>query len=183
MINAKRVAFAAVSIVAVLIAGMIVTNDKSGMRQSGDTQESSTRQEEAPNNQAPDFSLSDTGGKTVSLSDHEGRVIILNFWATWCLPCREEIPSFIKLQDQYHDDLVIIGISMDQNGPAVVPQFVERFGINYPILYGDGKVARSYGGITGIPTSFLIDRDLVVQKRYIGFRPYNVFERDIKALI
>ncbi len=131
---------------------------------------------------APDFTLPGIGKTTVRLSDYKGKVIILDFWATWCPPCRAEIPGFIKLQEKYGDRLQIIGVSVDQNGPAAVEPFARKYGINYPIAYADGRVVQAYGGITGIPTTFVIDPDFKIRRKYVGYQSLEVFERDIQAL-
>lgn len=132
---------------------------------------------------APDFTLTDLDGEQVSLSDYEGKVIILNFWATWCGPCRMEIPDFIKLQEKYDEDIIFVGVSLDQGGPKVVEKFVKQNGINYPILYGNGQVTNAYGGVRGIPTTFVIDQDFKIQRKYVGYQPHSVWEKDIQSLI
>ncbi|MCF6237622.1 MAG: TlpA family protein disulfide reductase [Candidatus Marinimicrobia bacterium] len=131
--------------------------------------------------EAPDFTLTDIEGNQVSLSDFKGKVIIIDFWATWCGPCKMEIPSFIKLQDDYKDDLVILGVSLDQGGPKVVVPFAKKMNINYPIVYGDGSVVQAYGGIRSIPTTFVVDRDFNIQRKYVGYTDHKVFEKDILA--
>lgn len=131
--------------------------------------------------EAPNFTLTDTNGEEVSLSDYKGKVIILDFWATWCGPCRMEIPSFIKLQDDYNEDVVILGVSLDRGGPSVVEPFAEKNGINYPIVYGNSSVVQAYGGIKGIPTTFVIDREFNIQRKYVGYTKHDVFEKDIVA--
>lgn len=131
--------------------------------------------------EAPDFTLTDLTGQKVSLSDYKGKVILLDFWATWCGPCKMEIPSFIQLQEQYGDDVVVVGVSLDQGGPRVVEPFAKKNGINYPIVYGDGSVVQAYGGIRGIPTTFVIDRDFNIQRKYVGYTDHKVFENDIIA--
>jgi len=130
---------------------------------------------------APDFTLTDLDGQKVSLSDYKGKVIIVDFWATWCGPCKMEIPSFIKLQEDYKDDVVVLGISLDQGGPKVVVPFAKKMNINYPIVYGDGSVVQAYGGVRGIPTTFVIDRDFNIQRKYVGYTDHKVFEKDILA--
>lgn len=133
---------------------------------------------------APDFSLEQFNGGQVKLSDYAGKVIILDFWATWCPPCRKGIPDFIELQKQYGDKgLTVLGINLDQNPNKVLPGFIKKYGINYPILLSDGKVDKSYGDITGIPTTFVIDRKGRIYKEYVGFRPKKTFEKDIKACL
>ena len=107
---------------------------------------------------APSWSLQDLNGKTINSSDFKGKMVILNFWATWCLPCRAEIPDFIEMAKQYQDKgLVIIGISLDSVQPSEVAAFVKKAGINYPIVMGNQDVAAAYGGIEAIPTTFVID--------------------------
>lgn len=130
---------------------------------------------------APDFTLTDINGKQVSLSDYKGKVILLDFWATWCGPCRMEIPSFIQLQDEYEDDVVVLGISLDQGGPKDVVPFAKKMNINYPVVYGDGNVVQAYGGVRSIPTTFVIDRDFNIQRKYVGYTDHKVFEKDILA--
>lgn len=131
--------------------------------------------------EAPDFTLTDINGQEVSLSDFKGKIILVDFWATWCGPCKMEIPSFIKLQEDYKDDVVILGISLDQGGPQVVVPFAEKMNINYPIVYGDGTVVKAFGGVRGIPTTFVIDRDFNIQRKYVGYTDHSVFEKDILA--
>lgn len=133
---------------------------------------------------APAWSLKDVNGATVQSSDFHGKVVILDFWATWCPPCREEIPGFIELQKQYGDDgLVVVGISLDQDGPAVVKQFMERFKINYPVVMGNQRIANEFGGIRAIPTTFVLDREGRIVSKHVGFADKAVFEREVKALL
>lgn len=128
---------------------------------------------------APDFTLTDLDGKKVTMSDYEGKIIILDFWATWCGPCKMEIPSFIQLQEDYKDDVVILGVSLDQGGPRTVVPFARQMKINYPVVFGDGQVVQDYGGIRSIPTTFVIDRDFTIQRKYVGYQGHSVFEKDI----
>ena len=134
--------------------------------------------------QAPEFTLLDINGNKVNLSDFKGKVVILDFWATWCPPCIAEIPHFIELYDEYKNrGLEVIGISVDWNGQRVVPPFAEEKGINYILLLGDDEVTDLYGGIISIPTTFILDRKGGIRKRYMGYRDKEVFERDIKELL
>ncbi len=131
-----------------------------------------------------DFVLPDLDGNQVPLSSFKGKVVLLNFWATWCGPCKAEIPIFVDLQEEYRDDLVVVGFSVDD--PADKARaFAEEFKINYPVLLGLGRdeVQDAYGPIWGIPTSFLISRDGQVCKKHMGIAPRAVFEREIKALL
>lgn len=131
---------------------------------------------------APAFSLPDLTGKAVPLSDFRGKVVVLDFWATWCPPCRREIPDFIDLQRTYGPrGLQIVGIALDE--PEKVEAFVRQNGMDYPVLMGSDEVAALYGGIDGIPTTFLIDRQGKIAARFEGFRPKSVFEEEIKKLL
>ena len=133
---------------------------------------------------APSFTLQDLNGKQVSLSDFKGRVVILDFWATWCPPCVKEIPHFIALYEQYKDQgFAIVGISVDRGGISVVKSFARKYQVNYPILMTDGRVDKAYGGIPSIPTTFVIDSAGNIRQKYIGYREKAVFEADIKALL
>ena len=136
------------------------------------------------NKQAPEFSLLDLNGNKVSLSDFKGKVVILDFWATWCPPCVKEIPHFIELYNEYKDQgLAIIGISVDHQGVGIVKAFNQKFKVNYPIVMMDSKVVRAYGNITGIPTTFVIDQTGKIRRMYVGYRDKTVFEADIKELL
>ena len=136
------------------------------------------------NRAAPDWQLKDLDGKSVKLSDFKGKVVILNFWATWCPPCRKEIPTFVSLQRQYADKgLVIVGVSLDEKGPGVVKPFVAKMGINYPVVMGDPKTAADYGGIAVVPTTFVIDRSGKVAAEHEGDADRATFEGEIKPLL
>ncbi|WP_170864409.1 TlpA disulfide reductase family protein [Fodinibius roseus] len=108
---------------------------------------------------APDFTLRTMGGEEFTLSDQQGRVVVLNFWATWCAPCRKEIPDFMELHEELKDDGVLFaGISLDEEGWEKVRPYAEDMGINYPIMVDDGGVSRKYGPIRTIPTTFIINK-------------------------
>ena len=135
-------------------------------------------------NAASSFTLTSLEGKTVSLSDFKGKVVLLNFWATWCPPCRAEIPDLIALQKEYGKrGLVILGISVDQGGVEGVRSFVNTAGINYTVLSANRTVVKAYGPIRGIPTSFLVDREGNIADRFSGYREKAVFEGAIRKLL
>jgi thiol-disulfide isomerase/thioredoxin len=133
---------------------------------------------------ASDFSLPSLDGKHVKLSSFKGKVVLLNFWATWCGPCKAEIPSFVELQSQYKNDLVVVGLSVDDPADKA-KAFADQYKVNYPIVLGLGHddIQDAYGPIYGIPASFLISRDGKVCKRHLGLAPKAQFEREIKALL
>ncbi len=133
---------------------------------------------------APNFRLKTADGSTLELADYKGKVIILDFWATWCPPCRREIPGFIRLYERYQDrGLVIIGVSLDQYGWRAVKPFMENYRINYPIVLGNQQVANQYGGIRTIPTTFIIDRNGNIVDRVVGYHSLTYFEKKIKPLL
>ena len=140
----------------------------------------SARESEAEKIMAPDWQLNTLDGKRVKLSDFKGKVVILNFWATWCAPCRVEIPGFVMLQKKYGDKgLAVIGVSVDEQGPEVVKKFVKRFGMNYPVVMGNEKIAEAYGGIVAIPTTFVIDREGRIAGKHLGYEDKETFEKEI----
>jgi peroxiredoxin len=133
----------------------------------------------------PDFSLSSAlDGKTIDSGDFKGKALLITFFTTWCPPCREEIPSLIQLQNDYAaKGFSVIGMSMDEKGASVVKKLIEKESINYPVLMASLKTARTFGGIVGVPTTFLINRDGEVVKRYPGYVPHSLLEKDIKAIL
>lgn len=151
---------------------------------SGSSTARSAIKPESQRRKAPDFALRDADGKLVRLSDYRGKVVLLNFWATWCGPCRFEIPWFIEFQRQYKDaGLEVLGISMDEDGWEVVRPFVARLGVNYRILMGDDMVAQLYGGVDSLPTTFLIDRQGRIASVHIGLVSKRSYERDLAELL
>lgn len=133
---------------------------------------------------APDFSLQDLNGRIYRLSDLRGRVIILNFFATWCGPCREEIPDFVRLHKRFNaKGLEIIGVSLDMEAGAVLGPFIRQYGIPYPIVLGTREAVLDYGGITGIPTTFVIDEKGAIIDHFVGWRPHHVIEESVRRLL
>lgn len=132
---------------------------------------------------APDFAAVDLDGRKRALSDYKGKVVLLDFWATWCEPCRTEIPEFAELQRKYGaQGLQVLGISLDDD-PRPVRGFYARFNMNYPVMLGDAELAESFGGILGLPVAFLIGRDGRIVAKYSGRTDAAVFERDVKAVL
>ncbi len=133
---------------------------------------------------APDFALKDADGKLVHLSDYRGKVVLLDFWATWCGPCKIEIPWFIDFQRKDQDKgLVVLGVSMDDEGWEVVKPFVAREKMNYRVLIGNDETAQLYGGIDALPTTFLIDREGKIAAVHVGLADRREFENGIEQLL
>jgi thiol-disulfide isomerase/thioredoxin len=131
-----------------------------------------------------DFKLKDLEGKEVSLASYKGKVVLLNFWATWCGPCKAEIPGFVELQEKYRDQLTIIGYSVDDTA-ELAKKYAAEYKMNYPILLGEGRedVQDAYGPIWGIPASFIISKDGKVCRKHMGIAPKAVFEKEVVALM
>ena len=133
---------------------------------------------------APDFSLESLDGKTTRLSDFRGKAVLLNFWATWCGPCKIEMPWFVDFQKQYGSQgLQIVGVAMDDASKEDIGKFAKDMGVNYPILIGKESVGDQYGGIPGLPESFLIARDGKIVDKIIGLRGKAEIEDAIKEAL
>ena len=134
--------------------------------------------------EAPEFALKDADGKTVHLSDYRGKVVLLDFWATWCGPCKVEIPWFVDMQRKNKDKgFEVLGVSMDDEGWEAVKPFVARLGVNYRVLIGDDDTAQRYGGVDALPTTFLIDRGGKIAAVHIGLANRRDFEDGIAQLL
>ncbi len=131
---------------------------------------------------APQLSLTDLSGQKLELSSYRGKVVILDFWATWCEPCRTEIPRFVDLQNKYRNQgLQIIGISLDDD-PKPVRGFYQQFKMNYPVAIGDANLAERYGGILGLPVNFVIDREGRIHAKHVGEVDISLIEQEINSL-
>jgi thiol-disulfide isomerase/thioredoxin len=132
---------------------------------------------------APDFSLTDINGAKLALADYRGKVVLLDFWATWCGPCRIEIPEFVQMQQKYRDQgFAVLGVAM-QDTPDSVSKFYQQFRLNYPVAMGNSQLAALYGGIFGLPTSFMIGRDGHIYSQHSGTTGPDVFEEEIRQLL
>jgi cytochrome c biogenesis protein CcmG, thiol:disulfide interchange protein DsbE len=132
---------------------------------------------------APEFTVPQLDGQSLRLSSYRGKVVLLDFWATWCVPCREEIPHFVELQDKYRaEGFEIIGVSMD-DGPEPVRSFCREFHMNYPVVMGNAKIGELYGGVLGLPIAFLLDRDGRVYAKHIGATKPEIIEKEVVALL
>ena len=133
---------------------------------------------------APDFSLESLEGKTMRLSDFRGKAVLLNFWATWCGPCKIEMPWFVELQQKYGSQgLQVVGVAMDDASKEDIAKFAKDMGVNYPVLIGKEAVGDSYGGIPALPETFFIGRDGKVVDKILGLRGKAEIEDAIKKAL
>ena len=135
--------------------------------------------------QMPSFVLTDAvSGDDVNSKQFEGKILLITFFATWCPPCMQEIPDLIDLHDKYASKgFSVLGLSMDQGGRGIVKKLVEKRSINYPILMADEATANDFGGVVGIPTSFLVNKKGRLVKKYPGYVPHAILERDIQSVM
>jgi len=135
---------------------------------------------------APDFALKDSNGQTVHLTDYKGKVVLLDFWATWCGPCKIEIPWFMEFEQQYKDHgFAVLGVSMDEDGWSVVKPYIQNMKINYRVVLGDEQVSDLYGGLDSLPTTLLLDRQGKIASVHVGLGDggKEVFKNDIAQLL
>jgi len=133
---------------------------------------------------APDFALKDANGHTVHLSDYRGKVVLLDFWATWCGPCKIEIPWFQEFERQNKDKgFAVLGVAMDEEGWDVVKPFAHYMNINYRLVIGNESIADQFGGVDALPTTFLIDREGKIAAVHVGLSGKRDFENGIRELL
>lgn len=145
------------TLVLLVVAGLVASGCGSDQTSSGASA------------QAPNFELETMEGDTFELADHRGRVVVVNFWATWCAPCLEEIPTFVEMQEEYGDrGLQFVGVSLDQQGFEVVRPFARKMEINYPLVVDDGSLAKRFGGLQGVPTTYVVGTDGRIRNRIEG---------------
>ena len=172
MNRARSGAFAAFLIMAVLCSCSASSSTKAASKAS---------KERKP---APEFTLTDANGSSVKLSDYRGKVVLLNFWATWCGPCTLEIPWFIELEQQYKSKgFEVLGVSMDDDGWKVIKPYVAERKVNYRVLLGNDSVSQLFGGVDALPTSFVIDRDGKIAAVHVGLAEKDEYVTEIENLL
>ena len=133
---------------------------------------------------APTWVMQDLAGNMLKSEDLLGQVVLVDFWATWCGPCKRSIPHLMELEEEYKDrGLKVVGVALDRAGPRVVQPFVDHYKINYQIVLGTQKHAQDFGGVRGIPTAFIISQDGKIYRKIVGLVPKAYYEADIKALL
>jgi thiol-disulfide isomerase/thioredoxin len=132
---------------------------------------------------APDFKLTGLDGKSVTLGDFHGKVVLLNFWATWCGPCRAEVPDLVELQNKYKDRLQVLGLVVDDEDDDAIKMFVTQFRINYPIAITSNEIRLQYGGIPALPTSFVLDAEGRIVQKHEGLRDPVLYETEVRSLL
>ncbi len=131
---------------------------------------------------APDFALPDVDGRRVALSSFRGKIVLLDFWATWCEPCLEELPDLMRFHEAHKDKgFTVVGVAMDAEGASIIGPFARQNNIPYPILIANGDLPSGYP-VPGFPSAFLIDKDGMIVRRYLGPKSYEELERDVSQL-
>jgi thiol-disulfide isomerase/thioredoxin len=175
------------TVVALIVAAMIFSasrSSRSGANSGLVTGQDAGLQGDLKGKVAPNFELATLDGKTMKLSDLKGKAVVLDFWATWCVPCKIEMPWFVELQKQYGPQgLAVIGVAMDDSSNEEIAKFAKEMGVNYPILRGKEAVGEAYGGLPGLPTTFFIGRDGKIVDQDAGLVSRKVIEENIKLAL
>jgi len=176
----KRNAFIFVMLVVVIMGMLAVGNYLDRSRKHGPVKLVG----DVRNVPAPDFELPSLDGRKIKLSDFRGQAVLLNFWATWCSPCKIEMPWFVDVQKQYgKDGLVVLGVAMDDTESAKIAEFTHELGVNYPVLLGTDKVSDDYGDVRALPTTFYIDRNGMIVAKAVGLLGREEVENDVKKAL
>jgi thiol-disulfide isomerase/thioredoxin len=175
----------------IVLVGATIYADKATRIKTKVSPGNAVKTEASASAPAPEVTFEDLNGKTVSLAEYKGKIVLVNFWATWCDPCYIEIPWLIEMQQKYGDKgFTVLGIAMDEEGKSAVSPFLakERFNVNgqrlpmnYPIVLGNDAVADKFGGLLGYPTSFLISRDGQIIKKIQGLISYEEITKAIES--
>ncbi|MBZ5727214.1 MAG: TlpA family protein disulfide reductase [Acidobacteriia bacterium] len=165
---------------AALVAGCLIQ----GCSSEPQSVRAATVKPDKDRKEAPGFTLKDAEGKTVQLADYRGKVLLLDFWATWCGPCKIEIPWFVEMQRKHKDKgFEVLGVSMDDDGWDVVKPFLTKLGVNYRVVMGNDETAQLYGGVDALPTTFLIDRSGRIAAVHVGLTSRREIEDGVGQLL
>ena len=165
---------------AALLSACLFTGCSSGPR----TVKAASLKPDKDRHPAPEFALKDANGKTVRLEDYRGKVVLLDFFATWCGPCKIEIPWFMEMERRNKDrGFAVLGVSMDDEGWDIVKPFLAELGVNYRVVIGNDQTAQLYGGVDALPTTFLIDRNGKIASVHVGLASRKDFEDGIEQLL
>jgi thiol-disulfide isomerase/thioredoxin len=163
----------------VLVAGLSLTGCKSEQPKSQVNVKPNTDRKPAP-----EFSLKDVDGRTVTLAEYKGKVVLLNFWATWCGPCKIEIPWFAEFEQKYKDrGFAVLGVAMDEEGWEVVKPYLAEAKVNYRVIMGNDTVSGLYGGVESLPTTFVLDQDGRIASTHVGLVSKGDYENEILQLL
>lgn len=177
-------AYTRLALAAIAAGGIACLASCSGSSTAQQTTQTQLPPEAGNRKPAPDFALQDENGATLRLSDLRGKVVLLNFWATWCGPCQMEIPWFIQFQQTYRSKgLEVVGVSMDEDGWKVVKPYVQEHKMNYRVVLGNESVGQLYGGVDSLPTTFLIDGNGKVAFVHVGLAPRGEYQDEIQKLL
>jgi peroxiredoxin len=169
--------------VALIATAVLLTSFVAGCAQKSRNAEPAVKAD-SDRHTAPDFALKDSDGKTVRLSDYRGKVVLLDFWATWCGPCKIEIPWFMDMQRRNKDKgFEVLGVAMDDEGWETVKPFLADLSVNYRVVMGNDSTAQAYGGVDALPTTFLIDRQGKIAAVHVGLASRKDFEDGIQQLL
>jgi peroxiredoxin len=180
-IRSGQIKLAVLAAVALLLIGCMRSSTLSNQSSS---QSDSAIKAESQRKAAPEFTLKDANGAAVKLADYKGKVVLLNFWATWCGPCKLEIPWFVEFEQKYKDrDFAVLGVSFDDDGWKSVRPYVEQHKINYRIMIGSEAIGQLYGNVDALPTSFIIDRQGRIAARHEGLVDKQDYQNEILKLL
>ena len=175
---------AAIIIAAIVAVAVLIYAGVRMSRPSDGADAAALKISDAQGSQAPEFTLKTLEGKSVKLSDYRGKAVLLNFWATWCAPCKIEMPWFIELYQQYKPQgLEVVGVAMDDSSQKEIADFVKEMKVNYTILQGTEKVGDDYGGVQFLPETFILDRNGKIVKTMFGIHSESDFEDGIKQAL
>ncbi|MSO56070.1 MAG: TlpA family protein disulfide reductase [Acidobacteria bacterium] len=182
----KKAVIGVVALAALGVGGfMAVRYTRQGGRELSDSKRSAAKTKIQFVNDpvaVPELTLKTLDGRTLSSKDWKGRVTLVNFWATWCPPCRAEIPDLIRLQERYKDQLQIIGVSADEGSPAEVAKFAAEHRMNYAVVMETPELTKAFPGIFALPTTFVIDQDVKIVQKHVGLMNPTLMEQEIRVL-